>query len=244
MNLWTFGGSYIQRHHSVPRKQWMDTVAKELNATINDYSLNGSSLDYTYVKFNEIEHQIQEYDVIITMLTPIARKWFFHDRPNLSFYPWIMPNQATEDERKAVKYYELYLNNNIVAETNLKNFLYKLNHITHKLWLHTIIIPEDITTGDYSCLNFAQGSLLTISEQEPTREFLKLYNMNPDFRINHMTKSNHDILAKKIIDNIKYQTPIDLTTDFKKDIITVDNLRDFHFRWNELFSVDWGIPSL
>ena len=52
---------------------------------------------------------------------------------------------------------------------------------------------------------------------------------------NHLIKSNHIILAHKILSNIKNKTPINLTDGVMKNVITKDLLEDESFMIEELF---------
>ena len=85
-------------------------------------------------------------------------------------------------------------------------------------------------------IHFSVDKLLDITMNEFTKEYI--INMDStitDKRVNHLIKSNHAILANKIVDNIKNKTPIDLTKGFIKHIVDDNSLSDEKFINNELF---------
>lgn len=238
MTLWVFGDSFAEdsaslkdygRLNNASDFSWHKQIAEKLNLDYKNFGKGGSSLDYTFVKFNENRNNIKQYDIIIIALTNLDRRYFFKDRPHMSTALWIEDSR----ELKAVQYYYEYLDNKEVFAVHLLNFLYNLQDLTKELNLHTILIPcfEDIDLflkgKTFLHFHIADGFLNKINEDEYDTEFFekKLKRGYVDPRANHIVRSNHNILANKILNNIEYKTNIKLT-DFVTNIINEECLRD------------------
>lgn len=243
--LWVFGDSFAQSHDNTP-DQWMQKTATELNTKVKSYGLNGSSLEYMYYQFDLARNKIQKDDVLVLILTGLDRRWFFKYSPGHN-HPE-SPN-GNKKETKAIEYYKNFLDtNNETSNIHLKNFLYNIHALTHKLNLHTIVISNFLDTANllkseknkFPLFHLANGLLLDVSMYEYTYDFFykendgKTYGDN-DRRINHLLRSNHLVLANKILDNILYKKQIDLNTDFKKHIMSEEIVNDTDFIDYELF---------
>jgi len=245
MTLWVFGDSFAQMKDNTP-EQWMQKAATDLGTTPWSMGLNGSSLEFTYHRFNIARKKIEGNDVVVLVLTGLDRRWFFKDFPghNSNTSP-----RGDKKETKAIELYREHLDfNPDVHKVYLIDFLFNVHALTEKLNLHTIIIANFLDVYDFlldkrnrfPLFNFANGILLDVSMYEYTYEFFdkdnqgKTYGDN-DRRLNHLLKTNHLILAKKIVENVKNKTTIDLTTEFEKHLMSEDAVNDPTFSKNELF---------
>lgn len=246
MNVWSYGGSYIiKKIDSFPdqyKNQWIQIVSRELGATHHCQALEGSSIDWIYKTFFDTKDNIQEGDVVIISLPDILRRWLLEDYPDKTYIRQSPTNNA--EENKAFKYYTLYLDNPIPHRYYLLNFLYMLNEITKNLNLHTIVMVYCLEveslindhSKDFTNLNVAKGTLLSISYNEYDEEMRKKKEILQGERlINHMLISNHIILASKVLDNIKNKNPIDLNIGFKRNMITKDTFTNKEFYEKENF---------
>lgn len=254
MTLWVFGDSYAKHYENLDN-QWTALVSKSLNTDMRTFGLVGSSAEYTYNCFNKVRQDIKKNDIVVLALTTHSRRWFFKDYPNHTAQP--APGTDYKEPKSvynptgisnvdvALSLYEDHLNNHDVFNTYLENFLYNLDYHTKKLNLHTIILINFYDTeyflkdkrNQFSSLRFSNGMMLDISLNEFTKDFFLEYNTSiPDIRINHMIKSNHTILANKILDNIQNNKEIDLTTGFLKHIFNKQNFNDPNFIKEELFN--------
>lgn len=253
MTIWVFGDSYAEQYNNLD-KQWMQLVSDNLQTDIRSYGLVGSSAEYTYMSFLNVRKEIKEQDIIIIMLTTHSRRWFFKDYPNHTAQPApgtdykapvsIYNSTGINEVDEALLQYEDNLNNLIVFETYLQNFLYNLDHITKKLNLHTIIIPNFYDTqyfledkkNLYPNINFANGIIVDASLNEFTKDYLIEFSTSEvDVRVNHLIKLNHIILANKIINNIKNKSIINLSSEFVKHIIDKNKLYNKDFIEDQLF---------
>ena len=125
--------------------------------------------------------------------------------------------------------------------------LYNLHYLTKNLNLHTIVLPNfyDFDTlfnsisGNLPLLHIAKGRLGIVSDHEYKPEIVMNADaewfMRQDKRLNHFIKSNHFIIADKILDNIRNKTPIDFTKGMITGILDEDVLADPKFREDEIF---------
>jgi hypothetical protein len=253
MSLWVFGDSYAEQYPNL-KDQWMTRVANLLDTDVRSFGLVGSSVEFTYHSFNNIRNEIKENDIIILALTTPSRRWFFKRHPSHTAQPIPGTNYKEpsltynltgfKEIDDALAFYEAYLNNHEVYKSYLQNFLYNLDNFTKKLNLHTIIIPNFYDTlhflkdvkDQYPNIYFANGMMVDVSLNEFTKEYLIEYSTSTvDVRVNHLLKSNHIILADKIIDNIKNKSIIDLELDFDKHVFTKEKMNNKEFIDDQLF---------
>lgn len=238
--IWVFGDSYAED------AKWAQIISNNLDMPVTCLGLGGSSIDYTYKTFNDYRNQIKNEDIVIVATTHLSRRWFFKDQPRETtfFYYLYDTNECSEK----FKYYINYLTNNDVYNTYLINFLYNIEYLTKQLNLHTILLPCFDDTDNFfknipqeTPLNIAHGDFYKISLNEFDPKFLNSYSIHQyiqqELRLNHMIKTNHTILANKIIDNIKIKKPIDLTTGFVTNVLNAKTLKDIDFSKQELFDV-------
>lgn len=253
MTVWVFGDSYAEYYGL--KDQWMHKVASTLKTDLKSFGLVGSSIEYTFDKFNSVRDNISKQDIIIIALTTYNRRWFFKEYPQHTAYPkpktnfvkpkLIYSNTGFDEVDESLKMYETYLKNNKIHETYLLNFLYNLHDLTSKLNLHTIILINFYDTEnflknkreEFPLFHFSKDKLLNISMNEYSKDYITRHDFSqPDIKVNHFIKSNHLILAKKIVNNIKKHQPIDPTTGFIRHIFNEKSLVDPVFVKKELFN--------
>lgn len=251
-NIWLFGDSYagdVVQDLDIPL--YYNVLKKHYLAELHNHGRPGSSLQYMYDKFNYIRCNFEKNDIVIICLTEVFRQYFFENRPQISMAQEWALSLCDEPERNAIHSFFKILHNGNNDFVNLLNFMYNLEDISTRLDLRTIVLTmcnsshlygdekslifSDIT---YSSVTMATGFLNSISRSETSdskiSDLLYRRTMYPDPRPNHLCISNHKILAQKIIDNIDDGCPIDLTTGFLTDLLTVDSLNDENFRNTEL----------
>jgi hypothetical protein len=241
--IWIFGGSYADIDN---RPEFVDQWGHQLGYPIHSLALGGTSTDYVYKKFNDVRDQIDQDDIVIVVLSSLDRRWFVRDDPANS--PWIhlIKNpRYNKSYADAVKSYLLYLEHREIYQTYLINFFYNLHNLTIKKNLHTIIMKsfsfDRISFKEFPQFHVAKGCLYKVSENEFDLEFSKKYPAlvkGNDIRTNHMIKSNHKILANKIIRNIKRKSPIDLNRGFIKGVLNKKSLNNVEFKNRELFDIN------
>jgi len=262
--LWTFGDSYTEPYgygsddwdngpdnRPFITDNWLDLICKNIKVkNHNFYGKAGTALSYTYYKFDQSKCDMQINDVVIIVLTDVKRKWFDQDNPNHGPYWDYNVTHMTADEYEAGKKYLLYLDKNpLMEEIYLKNFLESVHNITKEKNLTTIVIAGfdydsiEKIKHEYPLIHFPNDSLLKITHGEINSEYNQIVLGNEDKRHNHMTKSNHFILANKITNFILYREPI-IIDDFVTNTITKKFFNNIELQKYELFGKTWNIGKL
>ena len=244
MTIWAFGDSYANHYRQYP-DSWLNILANKLNTKIKGYGKPFSTANYCLKKFNQVRSQIKENDTVIVSFSSI-------NPTEYGSYSFGDLHLSIEDfkpnKREAHTYHEEYLNHlNELKNNYIINFLYNINYLTKKLNLHTIILVtyDDIDLiiqpikNEFSYLNFPEGTLHKVSRKEWTDEVLATKDLRwmvtHDVRVNHLLKSNHTILANKLLDNIVHKKILDLKTDFIENVYDENSLNDVTFIEDELF---------
>jgi len=241
VTMWIFGDCPARYFKYLP-DSWIQNVATTLNQKVISCVKTRSSLEYTYYRFNQKESDIKENDIIIMSLNTLEKRWFFED-------PILDPGEpGTEKKTKAIKNYYRYLwFLEEITEVYFTNFLYHLDYFALKKNVHIIVLPNFIDADnivrkyqkELKNLHFPIGKFGDLSKEEWKTEFLNKYGpgwfAKNDVRVNHAIKSNHIIMKDKVIDNILYKKPIDLTQGFIINILDDKVIQDPDFIKNELF---------
>jgi hypothetical protein len=242
-NIWAFGDSAIDRRirlrYDMPQHEtWIETVAKELGAEIKDFSWGASSLSYLYFHYREQFKNMEKGDIVILSLPYYDKSWFFKKSPTMSTAARVCANNYFSDKQKdfiTTYFDEIFCMDEEI--NTLANFLDMLCYHQEKKGLNiiafgagigindTLTIPKELSGGIGSL--WEGVSFGEIIEGEDA--YINLFNSVvqgavTDTRLNHMSESNHPIMAKKIINSIRTKEPIDFTTDFLKNIVSVKDL--------------------
>jgi len=242
MTMWVFGDSYLRYYRYYP-ESWLKIISTELNIEVRSFAKAFSTVNYCYYKFNQIRDQIKENDVIIlgTSLDPSSLLPAGHTHRQ-----W---DSLNNEEQLALEYRRTFLKQvDDLREVYLINFLYNIQNFSKKYNIHTIILfnlydfnsfTQQYKLNHFPNLHIPTGVLHGVSENEWTLETFSNKGTDwisvNDLRANHLIKTNHAILANKIIDNVKNKTPLDLTTEFKKHFLDEELINNSEFIKNELF---------
>lgn len=249
MTIWAFGDSYVDSYKNNSKynqlgsrgiKPWIESVGLRLNQQVNNLGCCGSSVDFSYTKFNKVRHQICENDIIIFGLTSLDRRWFLPNNPTKSVITTnTILNFYTSEQREAIKNYLLYLDREDIQHVYLKNFIENLYDLTNKLKLHTILIPCMYIEYEilkehkhlYPNLQIPNGFLSNVNYKQYSEKFhaKMMRTFVEDGLINHLVWSNHSVLTEKIIKNIVDKEPIDLENGFYEYIVTGKTITDEKF---------------
>lgn len=223
--LWLFGDSFAECRDNKELPQgslrYQTLIAEHFNLEKSDHGIGGSGLEYSFSTIDKYKNHFKENDIVIFCLTDIYRVWFVESEPSwggIGMYP--PPHQ---------EFVSRFLSEYFVPQIKcfqIKSFLHYFDNFTKHLKIKPIILPCFIDTVrdneigvDYKghcCI--AKGNLHSVSRQEYRKErhFLKMLHSGKEFRPNHLSGPNHEILAKKIINYIDKGDEIDLNTGFVK----------------------------
>jgi hypothetical protein len=252
MTLYVFGDSFVsaeinptwnedmlEKHFE---RKWSVLLSRKLGVELKNYGVSGSSLEYTYFKFNQICAELKEDDVVIVVLTDLLRKWIIKDKPQTSSL-WHVERHGDLDSNliESAQWYFANILNPEIEEVHLHNFLHAVHATTSHLKVKPLFMfafnkasrgkwTMDVNTVDQSYVNnFATGSLWEISSYEiehssSDKVSAVLTNLKKEFRSNHLSDVQHPILAGKILDYIHNRTTVDLTTGFVQNMYTKRDL--------------------
>ena len=226
--IYLFGDSFSSEkekffYPTLDYTPWFDLVSQELNQEKINYSLPGCSNEYIFYNFYHSFDNFQEDDKIIICPTSKNRIWLLEDFPELSNFNGLKSlDIISKDQKNAITAYQKYLQSDKYYDIKYAMFILAIRELCRNTLAHVLILPT------FHSVIGVTGDLTTVSEQEfETEELLDLYYQNYDYRVNHLSQENHDILAKKVLDFFVDNKEVDLTKDFKKSIITQENISKY-----------------
>jgi hypothetical protein len=247
--LWTFGASlaqltdYRENRKILIEDQWLNQVANKLNYEHMAFGLAGSSHDYMYKKFYDIKNDIIAGDVVIIAMTVLNnRQWFFEDRPHVGS---IVDVDMTSEELYAYKQYILHLDKNKqLTKIHLNNFFESLHRVTKEKNIKTIVfyptIEESysIDKDSFPNIYFVEDIFMNIIAGEVSKDYNMFELASVDKRFNHMTRTNHNIMADNIIKYLMHGKDITMSNTIT-NIINKDFFTDTEKQLYELFDFTW-----
>jgi hypothetical protein len=231
--IWFFGDSYIATHNVA--KSWAINVQEEfIDYDSENLGVSGSSLDYLYYIYNKRRTEIKEGDIVILTLTTYHRLFLKHETPKKKsfLFPDFIHTQGEGLEwiNEGHEYYGHFVSDlfNLPVQAALKNvFLNSLQYDAITKGIKIIVLPVDkydISEKDsITRANNTRHSLMNVSEKQHQAKFgishewfkheeCRTYDKT---LANHLTPRNNEILANKVIRNIKTDEPIDLATEWE-----------------------------
>jgi len=242
-SIWTFGDSAVERNirlrPDMPNHEtWTEILAKKLGMKLQDYSWGGSSLDFTYYQYRNNLSRFNKGDIIIIGLTDLCRGWFYEKTPNLSSQHRINSSEYVSDDHK--KAIDIYFNDFFREDVEthiLHNFLdtlvyhqekYGVKIITFSTEKYTydrVNIPKELTGANGVLWQDASMGEVIEGREAYDKIFYNIqYGKKTDTRLNHVSEPNHAIWADKMYESIHTGEPMDFTTGFLKNIMSVKEL--------------------
>jgi hypothetical protein len=239
MKLWIFGDSFAELKNNLNIWEWQIQVSNHLKCDLFNVAHNGASSEWIILQLSEYQKKISKEDIVIVLVPYWDRQCIFPEDPDFTHLVTIDQykkdkeitkrwNKYTSEQRDAFRKYFLYLHNDKL--TKLKTLsLYK--------WINSLnlnTVPIVLNTRDQDCVldgNYTQakGCLMDVSMSEwidtETWYTLSKHSLFDDPRISHLSKKNHDVLAKKIINWIDRNEDIVLTNGFHSNFLN-ENLID------------------
>lgn len=240
-----FGDSFISEPQTKKHSTWFQMLANDLNFEYKTYGEEGSSFEYSTLKFFEYltSDNYDENDQIVFVLTtiersPVISKDFKPKWASLAFNK-VFPDYIDESGRSRLNsitaadyhynrfmdfYKDWYLLRNddlILAQR------YMLLQTLHNLPNKTVSISvsdNEATIAKYFP-NHACCSLLQVSSDEISNsdlfDYLKTFGPYPDPRLNHLHEKNHHVLKEMVYTYLTDDFPKFNIDSFHKNLYSV-----------------------
>jgi len=238
--IWFFGDSYVDPR--MRAKSWTINVQEAFpDYDSENLAMSASSLDFLYYTYEQKRKQFVKQDIVIMSLTTIQR--LFLRRYDESSRPSFLQHNRikTIGDMELIKeghpwynYFALDLFNPEVHTANPNLFLNSLQYDAITKGIKIIVLPID--HFDYLDLDDKDSIIIGKSTEETSLSKVTRKEIEAKFNINlhdndhwanhqeareydsslanHLTPMNNEILANKVIRNIKTNEPIDLTTEW------------------------------
>lgn len=228
--LWLYGDSFTElKNKTIPHDPWYKILAEKLGVerVMNRGESGIANTRIAELFWNDI-HDHQPEDFVLSQLTESSRIWFFEDRPDLSNWQNMLLffNVISKEQKNAVEQYLKYLDNakrDYAIDRSIGFSLMAASRARSRVFSAFDEIPGQ------------KGTLLEVSVKEfPGDSYQEQFEILSkvsqkegygDYRINHLSKVNHQILADKLYNWFTLDNePLDFSTNFKEKIIQKDLL--------------------
>lgn len=231
--LWILGDSFASDDCPVElpglNDQWHRVLASVLGTETVNLAVSGTSLDFTYWTWDRAQSKIKPGDTVIVSITEPSRRWLIRDRPSFSTAARVFGGEyagmISSELIQAMHAYFRYLYHPGAEKAHLQNWLCSLDRWAQSgskiLLLAAFPESEKLLRqlhGRFPNISFAVGDLVSVSLGE-CHSSMRSSILENEFRINHLSFSNHAILANKIKAWYLHNEVVDLTSGFEKNFI-------------------------
>ena len=241
--IWFFGDSYAEPPNTkrTSAKSWTINVAEAFpEYDIENHANGGSSLDYLYYIYNKQRNEFQRGDIVIFTITTATRLFLSGDtdRPYFMHLNYRGTPEGRKNHVRGDKYYDYFVSEffNIDSITAMLDifldFLYyesmakgiKIIGLPISRGEWSIDAPINVPPIDYKTKNKGNLHIATNDNKGmvdvSVSQFgsFEAWQKADKILANHLTPRNNEILANKVIRNIKTNEPIDLGTEWEKTL--------------------------
>ena len=230
---------------------WIRQTAQQLSAlhgepvTVVNKSIMGSSQDWCWMQLHTwMETGITERDYLIVGLTHPGRYWYLDRLPELSNSNIIdLDSWCSQEESKAIELFIKHIQRPSLDTISLINRLGWLGYQVLKKNLRKPLIIKCFSQDLYQFesmdeLIVSQGAIFDDIQYwefaSVEMEHNSDYFGGRDCRYNHLTLSNHKILAERIVRSLYHGEDLDLKSGYIRGILTPGALEDPDFCQREL----------
>ena len=238
--IWFFGDSYVDVR--MRAKSWTINVQEAFpDYESENIAMSASSLDFLYYTYEQKRNQFLEQDIVIMSLTNLhrlfLRRYDESSRPSFLQHNRMKttgPMELIKEDHPWYNYFALDLFNPEVHKANANLFLNSLQYDAMRKGIKIIVLPIDyfdyLDLDDKDSITIGKStektSLSRVTKKQIEAKFNLTLNDNEHWAnyeeareydsslANHLTPKNNEILANKVIRNIKTNEPIDLTTEW------------------------------
>jgi hypothetical protein len=243
--LFIYGDSFAYHDpNDVEYKTWPFLVASgistrsESGVDIRNFSMAGTSQDWTYKMLRSTMYQWKPNDVVVVCLTDSARFWFNEDKPQMSNINTVgLDNHLASGMIDAIQGYYRWINRPQLDALMVDERLGSLAYWVDRTGVRCLVLPcfeqqagdlfigtQENSLWHYNELDLAQGSLMYVQqsewEQVNNKNYHSLINWyGYELRAMHLCQRNHHVLADKVVDWAINRETVDLRSDFHKNFI-------------------------
>ena len=237
------GARWLENTHGA--KSWTKILTEAFPEYTNEnIAIAGSSLDFLYYTYEQRRKEFKSGDIVIMSLTNIERIFLRQDKesvytflriPGITVYEdgKFLKNSDVTEDHPWYTYFADDLFNPKTHQAKLNLFLNSLQYDAMTKGIKIIALPignfpfidkedkDHITLGktkkDMDLVAVSKKQMETKFNEKCQNNYFKIpkfydYDMT---LANHLTPRNTEILANKVIRNLKTNEPIDLTTEWE-----------------------------
>lgn len=269
--LYIVGDSFTQppREEDTSYFPWFTRLASEMNMDVVNCSGMGTSQDFAVQQLSGLMHVMTKHDKILWLLTHAARFWFFDNRPRLTNANIMnIDDEMTPDEEQAVRNYMMQIQRPPLDLLWQDTRLGWLSAHAKRIGMQAPqvvcgfprVVPQDRKIFDIffsheklENIRISKGDLLNDVEAPEMKGYQSGVGYESsvwkgyDCRYNHLVKSNHDIMLKRMITAFEKDQPVDLLTPgWTTAVIDDESIKDPNFINKELdpWSVQQRLKNL
>jgi len=233
MALHIFGDSFFEDWPG-SKNSWQVQLGKLLNTNVVYHGLAGSAVDYTIKQYYKALPQFTNDDYIIVGITNHQRIYSpLQEKDGCAAALMMSDSEAARTYgagwKDAIQVGVTWFMDDDVNMAHIHSFLHAVSNTTRGLRTPLIIQCFGYKPFNYQLLesathiNIAHGDLYTPCKGEfMSSTDIVMHQSTPvDTRPNHFSPANHTVLATKINNHFAHNQPLDLTTDFIANIVTL-----------------------
>ena len=226
--IWIYGDSWgCKAQEEKPSTLvWPKLVRNSLRDTTKNYSLGGTSIEWSLFNIQKTKQEWAEGDTLLFSEQMLINKWFFKDNPRLSGPGGISRSGKLSDEDKnyCFKWFtEIY-------NEELEHFHLQAHYCQLNSWLVEKNMNGYVLQGyprphidNFSNLFMSKGkTFVEISDNEWVH-LPENFRFQFDKRPGHLSEVNHYNIARQVVKAIKSNSSVDLTCSFAEGFYSLDN---------------------
>ena len=228
--LWLFGDSYAVQWNNKNLIHWATILTEKLNCrSIEIRAHNGAPNEWIYCQYLDHKDQISTEDYVVFVSTQMHRRWFFPDDIGSSNFNVtnLTVNNISVEQKKALEYYMMYLNNDTMAGLFFDSICNALHYTSLKNNINLLIVPGFEEKGfPISGRYRVNGSLFDVCMNEikgknlnSWHDYIAKKHQGIDPRCGHISTENHYILSEKIYNTFMNNDLLDLNSGFKEEFL-------------------------
>lgn len=237
--LFVFGDSFAGLSEEQYNWSWQIDLAKRLKLDLYNISHNGASAEWLTLKIIEFYDKIEKDDIVIALLPFWNRVCIWPEDPDFTHvYQYREDDERwmkkTDSEIQAYKDYFYFLYNKDLTMAKMYSYCAWIDKLSYRLTNKPLIMftrefQEFKNLPIENCVQ-AKGNLFAKSILEFENE--KIWNDLTkdggftDFRLSHLSKPNHKILADKIYNYYSNNDVVDLNKGFNTGFLNQENFEE------------------